>query len=393
MIRPLDGILVVSFEQAIAAPFASRQLAEAGARVIKVERPGDGDFARAYDQRTRGICSHFVWVNRSKESLTLDIKHPAASEILDRLLAKADVVMQNLAPGAAARCGLGAKALRAKYSRIITCGISGYGEDDPYRDKKAYDLLVQSEAGLLAITGSVDEPAKAGIPVADIAAGTNAYSSILNAIILRGRTGVGSDIDVSMLEALTEWMGFPLYYTIDGQSAPPRAGASHATIYPYGPFSAGDNKVVVFAIQNEREWGWFCNEVITQPSLVEDARFKGSAARSLHRQALKQIIEGAFKPLSAKEVIDRLDAAKIANGRMNQLSELWAHPQLAARKHWAAVNSPVGNIPNLMPVGKTDGYAPRLDPIPAVGQHTRGILGELGFSDQTIMQMQSQGVI
>ena len=393
MIRPLDGILVVSFEQAIAAPFASRQLAEAGARVIKVERPGDGDFARAYDQRTRGICSHFVWVNRSKESLTLDIKHPAASEILDRLLTKADVVIQNLAPGAAARSGIGAKALRAKYPSIITCGISGYGEDGPYRDKKAYDLLVQSEAGLLAITGSADEPAKAGIPVADIAAGTNAYSSILNAIILRGRTGVGSDIDVSMLEALTEWMGFPLYYTIDGQSPPPRSGASHATIYPYGPFTAGDGKVVVFAIQNEREWGWFCNDVLAQPALLDDRRFKGSAARSLHRSALKRIIEDAFKALSAADVINRLDAAKIANGRMNQLDELWAHPQLAARRHWATVGSPAGNIPNLLPAGKTDGYSPRLDPIPAAGQHTRSILGELGFSDRAITLLQSEGVI
>jgi itaconate CoA-transferase len=393
MLRPLDGITVVSFEQAIAAPFASRHLAEAGARVIKVERPGEGDFARAYDTRVNGLCSHFVWVNRSKESLTLDIKHAGAAPILNRLLARADVLIQNLAPGAAARSGLGADRLRAKHPRLIVCNISGYGEDGPYRDKKAYDLLIQAEAGVLSVSGTEATPAKAGIPVADIAAGSYAYSSILNALLLRARSGVGATIDVSMLESLAEWMGFPIYYTYDGAKPPPRAGASHATIYPYGPFQAGDGGTVVLGLQNEREWAIFCNEVLAQPGLVEDARFGGALARSDRRAELKAIIEASFASLTADEVVARLDRAKIGCARMNAPTDLWAHPQLEARGHWVDVSSPVGPIRNLRPPARTDAYEPNLGAIPAIGEHTDAILAELGFNRAEIEAMRSAATV
>src|SRR5690606_24247741 len=264
MTRPLDGVTVLALEHAIAAPFCTRQLADLGARVIKVERPGSGDFARAYDTRVRGLSSHFVWTNRSKESLTLDLKHPEAKGLLAKLLERADVLVQNLAPGAAARMGLSFEALHAQHPKLIVCDISGYGSDGPYRDKKAYDLLIQSESGFLSVTGSPDEPAKAGASVADIAAGMYAYSNILAALIERGRTGVGKRIDISMLEAMAEWMSFPLYYAFDGADAPPRAGAAHATIYPYGPFEAGDGKSVMLGLQNEREWQVFCARVLEQ---------------------------------------------------------------------------------------------------------------------------------
>ncbi|MFO1322429.1 MAG: CaiB/BaiF CoA-transferase family protein, partial [Burkholderiales bacterium] len=279
--RPLAGITVVTLEHAIAAPFATRQLADLGARVIKVERPGVGDFARGYDDRVRGLASHFVWTNRSKESLTLDVKHPDAQAILHRLIReRADVVVQNLAPGAAARVGLAYDALARAKPSLVVCDISGYGGDGPYRDRKAYDLLIQSEAGFLSVTGTEDAPAKAGIPVADIAAGMYAYSSILAALLQRERTGRGRHVDVSMLESLVEWMGYPLYYAFDGAPPPPRSGASHAAIYPYGPFPAGDGTIVMLGLQNEREWAAFCDQVLRQPALARDARFATVAQRS-----------------------------------------------------------------------------------------------------------------
>ena len=275
--RPLDGITVLALEHVISAPFCTRQLADLGARVIKIERPGGGDQARGYDQRVRGLSSHFVWTNRCKESLTLDVKHPQAAEVLQRLLERSDVLVQNLAPGAAARMGLSFDALHARFPKLIVCDISGYGDDaerpGPFRDKKAYDLLIQSEAGFLSITGTPDEPAKAGASIADIAAGMYAYSSILAALIQRGRTGRGCRLDVSMLEAMAEWMSFPLYYAYEGAEPPPRAGAAHATIYPYGPFTAGDGKVVMLGLQNEREWKLFCERVLQQPALASDERF------------------------------------------------------------------------------------------------------------------------
>jgi itaconate CoA-transferase len=391
--RPLDGLLVVSLEHAIAAPFCTRQLADLGARVIKVERPGAGDFARAYDQRVHGLASHFVWTNRSKESLTLDLKQPDAQAVLRDLLARADVLVQNLAPGAAARMGLGADVLRAQHPRPVVCDISGYGDDGPYRDKKAYDLLIQSEAGFLSITGTPDMPSKAGISVADIAAGMYAYSNILAALLLRGRTGEGSHIDVSMLEALAEWMGFPLYYAFEGQAAPPRAGASHASIAPYGPFAAGDGGTVVLGLQNEREWKAFCERVLLQPALAVDPRFDSNAKRNEHRQELTAIVLATFAALTTPQLIARLDEAQIANARMNDMAGLWAHPQLAARGRWTQVDTPAGAIPALLPPGRVDSFDYRMDPIPAVGEHTDAILRELGRSEADIAALRASDAI
>jgi itaconate CoA-transferase len=391
--RPLDGLLVVSLEHAIAAPFCTRQLADLGARVVKVERPGAGDFARAYDQRVRGLASHFVWTNRSKESLTLDLKQPAALAVLRDLLARADVLVQNLAPGAAARMGLGADVLRARHPRLVMCDISGYGDDGPYRDKKAYDLLIQSEAGFLSVSGTPETPSKAGISVADIAAGMYAYSSILAALLQRARTGAGSHIDVSMLEALAEWMGFPLYYAFDGAPPPPRAGASHASIAPYGPFAAGDGGTVVLGLQNEREWKAFCERVLRNPALASDARFDSNARRNEHRSELGAIAQSVLAALTTPELVARLDEAQIANARMNDMAGLWAHPQLAARGRWSQVGTPVGAIPALLPPGRIDSFDYRMDPVPAVGEHTDAILGELGRSDAEIAALRASGAI
>ena len=391
--RPLDGILVVSLEHAIAAPFCTRQLADLGARVIKIERPGAGDFARAYDERVRGMSSHFVWVNRSKESLTLDVKNTAAAKVLQALLSRADVLVQNLAPGAAARLGLDAQTLRPQHPRLIVCDISGYGADGPYRDKKAYDLLIQSEAGFLSVTGSRAEPAKAGCSIADIAAGMYAYTGILAAILQRQKTGEGARIDVSMLEALSEWMSYPLYYAFEGASAPARSGAAHATIYPYGPFEAGDGKVVMLGLQNEREWVAFCAQVLHRPELAKDPRFDANARRHANREALAAIIGAEFSPLTAAEVVQRLDAAQIANARVNTMEELWAHAQLAARRRWASVASPVGPIPALLPPGASDAFDYRMDPIPAVGEHTDAILGELGYGRAEVEALRAAGAV
>ena len=391
--RPLDGITVVSLEHAIAAPFCTRQLADLGARVIKVERPGAGDFARAYDQRVDGMASHFVWVNRSKESLTLDLKQATALAILKQLLETADVLVQNLAPGAAARMGLGFNDLCTANPKLIVCDISGYGEDGPYRDKKAYDLLIQSEAGFLSVTGTPDEPCKAGNSVADIAAGMYAYTSILAALLQRGKTGQGAQIDVSMLESLAEWMNYPLYYAYGGATPPPRSAASHATIYPYGPFAAGDGGTVMLGLQNEREWLIFCNAVLQQPELVADVRFDSNARRNENRDALKTIILTVFAGMSSAEVTSRLDEAQIANARMNSMAELWAHPQLKARDRWRQVASPVGDIPALLPPGRISSFEYRMDAIPAVGQHTSAILRELGQGDEAIAALRQSNAI
>ena len=396
MTRPLDGITVVSLEHAIAAPFCTRQLADLGARVIKVERPGAGDFARAYDTRVNGQASHFVWTNRSKESLTLDLKQPAALDVLKSLLATADVLVQNLAPGAAARMGLSFDALHALHPSLIVCDISGYGNDGPYRDKKAYDLLIQSEAGLLSITGTPDEPSKAGISIADIAAGTYAYTGVLAALMQRdkkGGTGKGSHIDVSMLESLAEWMGYPLYYAFEGATPPPRTAASHASIYPYGPFQAGDGGTVMLGLQNEREWKQFCDVVLQDAALATDARFDSNARRNESRGALKTIILAAFSQLSTTQVVERLDEAQIANARMNSMDELWAHPQLAARQRWQNVGSPAGSIPALLPPGRNSSFDYRMDAVPAVGQHTEAILRELGQGGAEIAALRASRAI
>ncbi len=396
MLRPLDGITVVSLEHAIAAPFCTRQLADLGARVIEVERPGAGDFARAYDTRVDGMASHFVWVNRSKESLTLDLKQPAALAVLKQLIGGADVLVQNLAPGAAARMGLGFAELTAAHPELIVCDISGYGDNGPYRDKKAYDLLIQSEAGFLSVTGTDADPSKAGNSIADIAAGMYAYSSILAALMQRdkrGGTGKGSHIDISMLEALTEWMGFPMYYAYEGAAPPPRSAAAHATIYPYGPFAAGDGGTVMLGLQNEREWQLFCGVVLAQPALANDLRFDSNARRNANRDALEAIILNTFASLSTTQVLAKLDEAQIANARMNSMAGVWAHPQLQARERWRTVATPAGNIPALLPPGRISSFDYRMDAVPAVGQHTQAILRELGQGEADIAALQQAGAI
>lgn len=391
--RPLDGITVVSLEHAIAAPFCTRQLADLGARVIKVERPGSGDFARGYDERVKGLASHFVWTNRSKESLTLDVKHAEADTVFSRLLEKTDVLVQNLAPGAAARLGLSYEALHEKYPRLIVCDISGYGDSGPYRDKKAYDLLIQSESGFLSITGTPDEPSKAGCSIADISAGMYAYSNILAALIQRGKTGEGSRVEVSMLEAMAEWMSYPLYYAIDGAAPPPRSGAAHATIYPYGPFTAGDGKVVMLGLQNEREWAIFCEKVLLQPELIADPRYASNSKRTAARAAVKALVEQAFATLSSEQVVARLDAAGIANAHVNDMHDLWQHEQLQARGRWVEIDSPAGPLPALLPPGLPSNVEPRMDAVPALGQHTRGILAELGYAADEIARLETSHAV
>jgi itaconate CoA-transferase len=375
--RPLDGILVVSLEQAIAAPYCTRQLADLGARVIKVERPDGGDFARSYDKRARGLSSHFVWTNRSKESLTLDLKQAGDLDIVRRLIARADVFVQNLAPGAADRLGLASGALRDAHPRLITCAISGYGTGGPWQDRKAYDLLIQAEAGFLSVTGTPDAVAKAGISVADIAAGTMAFQGILAAIIQRARTGKGDHIEVSMLEAMAEWMGFPMYYALDGAAPPPRAGAGHATIFPYGPYRTADG-TVLFGLQNDREWAAFARLVLQRPELAEDPRFKGNPARAAHREDVEAAIDGCLSKLSISEAVARLEEAGIATARVNDMAALWSHPQLAARRAWAEVETPAGTMPALKPLAG-DSWEPRMDPVPDLGEHNKKILAELGL--------------
>jgi len=391
--RPLEGVTILSLEQAVAAPFATRQLADLGARVIKIERPGVGDFARGYDTTVRGESSHFVWLNRSKESLTLDVKRPAAAEVLRRLLDQADVFVQNLAPGATGRLGLSAQSLREAHPRLVVCEISGYGSTGPYRDRKAYDLLVQAEAGLLSITGTPDELVKVGISVADIAAGMYAYSGILTALLMRHRTGEGTLVEVSMLEALSEWMGYPLYYGVYGGTPPARAGARHAVIAPYGPFAGGDGEVVYLGIQNEREWQAFCVGVLDQPDLATDPRFVSNAERVQHREALDAEIEAVFGGMTTIEILERLESAHIANARLRTVQQLSDHPQLAARERWRNIDTPAGSIRATLPPASIDGVVPVMAPVPALGAHTDAILDELGFDSAIVAGWHDDGMI
>jgi itaconate CoA-transferase len=390
---PLEGITVVALEQAVAAPFATRQLADLGARVIKIERVGVGDFARQYESAVRGMSAHFVWLNRSKESLALDMKHPEAQAIVHQVLETADVFIQNLAPGAAERLGFGAAALHARYPRLIICDLSGYGSSGPYRDKKAYDLLVQCEAGVVAVTGTPESPSKAGIAVADLAGGMYAYSGILTALIQRGRTGQGTTLEVSLFDGLAEWMGYPAYFTLYGGTPPGRTGASHATIAPYGPFVTGDGGTIFLGVQNEREWATFCAAVLHQPETATDPRFASGPARVAHREELHAAINAVFGMLTGAQVLERLDAAGIANARLNSVQEFLDHPQLASRDRWREVESPAGPLRALKPPVIMADVEPRMDPIPAVGAHTEAILRSLGYDDAHIAQLRADNVI
>jgi crotonobetainyl-CoA:carnitine CoA-transferase CaiB-like acyl-CoA transferase len=381
---PLDGVTVVSIEQAVAAPFATRQLADLGARVIKIERPDGGDFARSYDHAVNGLSSYFVWLNRSKESLALDLKQAAAAKILGRLLERADIFVQNLAPGAAERLGLGAAELRARYPRLIACAVTGFGSSGPFARHKAYDMLVQAETGLTSITGTPAAPSRVGISVADIAAGMYAYSGILTALVARGSSGQGTTVDVSLFDALGEWMGAPMYYSAYGGSEPPRSGAAHATIAPYELFVSRDGVEIYLAVQNAREWGRFCEQVLGRPELVRDPRFTTNALRVEHRADLHGIIENLFTELPAADILDRLERAGIACGRRNSVAEFVRHPQLAERDCWRTIDSPAGPLRALRPPIRMDGVDPAMGAVPALGQHTRQILEELGFDPEAL---------
>ncbi|MEQ8956272.1 MAG: CaiB/BaiF CoA-transferase family protein [Gammaproteobacteria bacterium] len=390
---PLAGITVVSIEQAIAAPLCTRQLAELGARVIKVERRDTGDFARHYDQRVKGQCSHFVWTNRSKESFTLDLKHARAAEIMQRLLPVADVLVQNLAPSAAHRLGLGFAQLHPRFPQLILCNISGYGNEGPYSEKKAYDLLVQAEAGFLSVTGTAQTMVKSGISIADIAAGMQAQAAILAALIQRGKTGEGSCIDISMLESMVEWMGFPLYYAFDGAQPPARSGADHASIYPYGAFTAADGEVIMVGLQNEREWRDFCDKVLDLPELVNDPRFRDNSSRSANREQLRELIQQKFAGDSAEVLCRRLDQAMIAWADVNDMSAVWNHRQLKALQRQVEVPTPGGPVPAFRPPGNNSSFEPVLGAVPALGEHTYAILDELGFSETEKQELSQQQVV
>jgi itaconate CoA-transferase len=391
--KPLDGIFVVALEHAVAAPFATRQLADQGARVIKIERPKTGDFARGYDETVRGMGSAFVWLNRSKESVALDIKHPKSADILNRLLKRADVFVQNLTPGATARLGLASETLATQYPRLIICEISGYGDSGLYREKKAYDLLIQGEAGLISITGTPDAPAKTGISIADIAAGMYAYSGILSSLYRRERTGQGAIVKVSMFEALCEWMMFPLYYQHFGGHPFIPTGASHPAIYPYGPFQSSDGKTVIIGVQNEREWKLFCDRVLGRPEMAVDPRMSSVSRRVQNRELVRTSIDEVLRKLAMPEIVRLLDSSGIANAQLNDLDRVWDHPQLRERDRWRDVDSPVGRIPALIPPGLPADVEARMDRIPSLGQDSDSVLMDLGYSRAEVDALRADSAI
>jgi crotonobetainyl-CoA:carnitine CoA-transferase CaiB-like acyl-CoA transferase len=391
--RPLEGITVVALEQAVAAPIATRHLADLGARVLKVERPDGGDFARAYDDKVKGLASHFVWLNRSKESVTLDIKTDGGRRVLADLVARADVFLQNLAPGALARLGFDSAGLRQRHPLLITCDMSGYGSAGPYRDKRAYDLLVQCETALVAVTGPPEQPAKTGVPAADIAAGMYAYSSILAALFARERTGEGTAIEVSMFDSLAEWMGYQLYATRYSGVAPPRSGLSHPTIAPYDAYETADGHSVVLGIQNDREWVRLAEGALPRPALATAPGFATSRARVANRARTDAVVAKALKTLTAQEAVRRLDAAQIASARLNTVEEFLDHPQLAARHRWREVDTPAGPIQGLLPVPVMSGVEMRMDPVPVLGEHTDAVLRELGYDDERIRALHEEQAV
>ncbi len=390
---PLSGVTVVSVEQAVAAPYATRQLADLGARVIKVERPGEGDFARRYDTTVHGHSSYFVWINRSKESLTLDLKDPRGRAVLYGLLRDADVFVQNLAPGAAERLGLGTEELTRRYPRLIPCTISGYGTDGPWADRKAYDLLVQCQTGLVSLTGTADETARTGISVADIAAGMYAYSGVLTALYTRATTGTAHPVEVSLFEALAEWMGQPAYYTAHGGEQPPRLGTQHATIAPYGTYRAADGREVLFSVQNEREWAALCAGFLGRPELTDDPRFATGSDRVAHREELNAIVAGRCARDDAATLLADLEAIGIACAGVNDVAAFLDHPVLTARGRWRDVAVPGATVRALLPPADLAGVPARMDPVPAVGEHTETILRELGHSDAEIEALRADGVV
>lgn len=391
--RPLEGVTVVSLEQAVAAPFASRQLADLGARVIKIERPGVGDFARNYDETVFGESSYFVWLNRSKESLTLDVKTPGGLEVLHGLLADADVLLNNLGPGAMTRLGLDAPTLATTYPRLVHTTISGYGTTGDWAHRKAYDMLVQAEAGLMSITGEPDSVARVGISVADIAAGMYAYSGTLTALLHRANTGVATPVEVSLFEALAEWMGNPAYFTMYGGTSPQRAGAQHASIAPYGPFVSGDGDTIILSVQNPREWVAFCEQVMGDPALASHPPFATNSLRSEHRVELNATINQRFGELSTDDVVALLDGAAIANARANTMQQFTDHPALSSRERWTTVGSPGGDIRALVPPTTLGGITPRMDPVPSIGEHTDAILASLGYDPDAVAALRAAGAV
>jgi crotonobetainyl-CoA:carnitine CoA-transferase CaiB-like acyl-CoA transferase len=385
-VLPLEGIRVIALEHAVAAPICTRHLADLGADVIKIERPGEGDFARAYDRFVHGQASFFVWLNRGKRSITLDLKHPDAATILDRLIGGADVVLQNLAPGAAARLGLSHADLAPRHPKLIVCDISGYGESGPFAHKKAYDLLIQAESGLISVTGTEDTPSRVGISAADIATGMYALSGILAALVRRGSSGEGANVKIAMLDALAEWMMYPMYRHAYGKSATPRSPTSHPLLAPYGAHQTGDGQVI-FGLQNEREWVTFCTKVLERSELATDPRFCNNTARREHRNELTGLIEDYFSTMASIEVVEKLDAAGIANGRLNEVGDVWEHVQLRERDRWREINTPAGSVRALLPPFTFTDVEAAMGDVPALGQHTDAILQELGFASSEIQAL------
>ncbi|MCM2578197.1 CaiB/BaiF CoA transferase family protein [Streptomyces meridianus] len=391
---PLDGITVVSVEQAVAAPFATRQLADLGARVIKVERPDGGDFARGYDTAVNGLASHFVWTNRGKESIALDLKDPRGLDVLHRLIRNADVFVQNLAHGAAARLGLDSAALCARYPQLIAVDVSGYGPEGPYAHKRAYDMLVQCEAGLASVTGTPEQPAKAGIPAADIGAGMYAYSGVLAALLRRGTTGRGGPVEVSMLDALAEWMGHPLYVGMCTGTPPARTALGHSVIAPYDAYSTADGRKVLLSVQNDREWRRLAEQVLEQPELADDPGFATNVARTRNREKTDAVVAGALAGLGTDEAIERLERAGIACARLNGVAELAGHPQLEARDRWREIGTPAGPVPSLLPpVTLPGGEEPRMGAVPALGEHTDSILEAAGMTEAQAAALRRDRVV